>query len=226
MTEPGPPHRGAPDRAELARAGATLLKAAGPTKADLRAVDLPWGAVVVKDYAGKPWWLRPWGRWQIARECRAYAFAGPQPFLPRLLGRVDGLALALERVPGQQLADVHGRYPDKEALLRGLRAAIDGLHARGLAHLDLRGRENVMVTPEGRVVLLDLGGAVWLRRGGLLHRLLFPLLATADEAAWIKWKEMLTPGTLSARERAFERRFRRLRALWVFNPKGAWRRKA
>ena len=207
-------------------ARAAVLKVAGPTKADLRVLELPEGSVVIKDYGTKPWWTRAWARWQIARECRAYAFAGPQPFLPRLLGRVEPLALALERIPGQQLADVHGRYPDKRALLSSLRAAIDALHARGIAHLDLRGRENVMVTADGRIYLLDLGGAVWLRPGRLLHRLFFSWLATADEAAWIKWKEMLSPGNLDARERAFDRRFRRLRALWIFNLKGAWRRKA
>jgi serine/threonine protein kinase len=224
LADHGPPQPDVPGREAIARA--TLLKAAGPTKADLRVLELPMGAVVIKDYGDKPWWTRLWAGWQIARECRAYSFAGPQAFLPRLLGRVDRLALALERIPGEQLADVHGRYPDKGALLTSLRAAIDALHARGIVHLDLRGRENVMVTADGRIYLLDLGGAIWLRPGGLLHHLLFRWLATADEAAWIKWKEMLSPGNLDARERAFARRFRRLRALWIFNPKGAWRRKA
>jgi serine/threonine protein kinase len=223
LGDTGPPLPALPRREALARAG--VLKAAGPTKADLRVLELPEGGVVIKDYGSKPWWTRVWAWWQIARECRAYAFAGPQPFLPRLLGRVDALALALERIPGKQLADVHGAYANKGALLSSLRAAIDALHARGIVHLDLRGRENVMVTPEGRIFLLDLGGAVWLRPGGLLHRWLFPWLVTADEAAWIKWKEMLAPGNLDARERAFDRRFRRLRALWIFNLKGAWRRK-
>jgi hypothetical protein len=226
LSDTGPPLPGAPTRERIAVAPSTLLKAAGRFKADLRVVDLGGEEVVVKDYAGKGLVARALGRWQIGRECRAYAWAGPQPFLPRLLGRVDGAALALERVRGAQLADVHPRYADKPALLAALRHAIDALHARGIAHLDLRGRENVMVTPEGRVVVLDLGGAVRLRPGGLAHRLLFPLLAAADEAAWIKWKEMVLPGHLSDRERAFDRRFRRLRTLWVFNPKGAWRRKA
>ena len=223
MAEMGPLQPAVPGREAVGRAA--ILKAAGPTKANLRVLDMPGGAVVIKDYGDKPWWTRIWAGWQIARECRAYAFAGPQPFLPRLLGRIDRLALALERIPGEQLADVHGRYPDKQALLSSLRAAIDALHARGIVHLDLRGRENVMVTPDGRIYILDLGGALWLRPGGLLHRLLFPWLVTADEAAWIKWKEMLSPGNLDARERAFDRRFRRLRALWIFNLKGAWRRK-
>ena len=221
---PAVPRGPVPRREDLARLPGSILKTAGPTKADLRVVDVGSGEVVVKDYAAKPWWARTLGGWQIGRECRAYAFAGPQPFLPRLLGRVDRHALALERVPGDQLADVHPRFPDKGPLLTRLRSAIDALHARGIAHLDLRGRENVMVTADGRIVLLDLGGAVWLRPGGLVHRLLFPLLAAADEAAWVKWKEMLAPGELTERERAFARRFRRLRALWVFNPKGAWRR--
>jgi serine/threonine protein kinase len=196
-----------------------VLKRGGPTKADVVILEAGAGPMVVKDFGGKAGWVRAAGRLQIARECAAYRWLGPMPGVPVLVGRVDAHALALEKVEGDQLADVRERPGVARPALARLRAHIDAIHAKGLAHLDLRGRENVLLRPDGEVVLVDFAGAVWLRPGGLLHRWLFPWMAWTDEAAYLKWKEMLTPGELTAEEGRFLRRFRRLRALWVFNPK-------
>jgi len=53
--------------------------------------------------------------------------------------------------------------------------------------------------------------------------LFFRRLALADEAAFLKWKGMIDPGSYTAADEDFLRRFARWRALWPFNPK---RRKA
>ncbi len=201
-----------------------VLKAGGNGKADLLLVDLGEGPMVLKDFFAKPWWARALGRIQIRRECRAYRWLGPVSGVPVFVGQVDPLALALEKVDGEQLAFAANRFAEGEALLARLRALIDRLHDAGLVHHDLRGRENVLERPDGELVVLDLAGAVCLRPGSLVHRLLFRRLALTDEAAFLKWKALLTPGRLTPEEERFLQRFRIWRSLWPFNRKRHGRR--
>jgi serine/threonine protein kinase len=69
--------------------------------------------------------------------------------------------LVLERIRGRSLREeiaMSAPFAPEEVmpLLQGLAAALDHLHARGLAHLDVR-PENVIVTPDGEVKLVDFG---------------------------------------------------------------------
>jgi len=71
--------------------------------------------------------------------------------------------LILERVPGRSLREEIDAgepfSPERVVpLLRGMAAALDHLHARGLVHLDVR-PDNVVVTPSGDVKLIDFGTA-------------------------------------------------------------------
>ena len=209
-----------PRRDEIATATIEVLKSGGPSKADLLVVDVGEGPLVVKDFAAKSWWGRLLGRFLVRREVRAYRWLGETPGVPRLVGRVDAHALALERIEGMMLFPAEHHRDDAEILLPRIRALVDRLHATGLAHLDLN-RQNLMRTADDDIMAVDLAGAVWFRPGGLWHRWLFRLFAAADETAYLKWKARLTPGSLDPEE---ERRFRRLRAaraLWPFNRKSS-----
>jgi serine/threonine protein kinase len=104
-----------------------------------------------------------------------------------------------------------------------LRAIVDAIHARGVVHNDLRGHENVLLDRDGELTVVDFAAAIRLRPGGIAHRLFFRLASLADEAALLKWKGLIAPGSYTQADEAFLRRFERWRAIWPFNAK---RRKA
>ena len=196
-----------------------MILRGGAYKADLRVVDVGEGPMVVKDFRDKSWLARTLGRLQISRELAAYRWLGGMEGIPAVIGQVDPFAFAMEKIDGQQLAFAGDLPEDRGAIVERLQEVVRGLHERGLVHLDLRGRENVLIRPDRTLVVLDLAGAVRFRPGGLWYRLFFPLFSLPDRAALIKWKEMIHPGHLTGQELAFQRRFRVWRSLWVFNRK-------
>jgi len=223
MTRTPPNIPRCPGRDEIRSATERVLVRGRGGKADVLVVRTADGRVVVKDFAGRG----PWGRWlgklQIRRERAVYGWLEGVEGIPAFVGRIDALALAIEWIDGDGLAFVQVPERDVPGILAALRRVLDAIHARGVVHNDLRGRENVLLRRGGGIAVVDLAGALRLRPGGMAHRLLFPLLATADEAGYLKWKGMLAPRSYTPEEERTLRRFERWRRLWPFNPK---RRKA
>jgi len=206
-------------RGELERFPRRVLHPGSATKAQVSVVELPAGPVLVKDVAGMHPWIRAiYGRPVLRREIRALAALDGTPGVPRLLGQVERDALVMEFV----VAETMSRRLPRERLVRACAALGDrvaALHARGVVHLDLRQKRNVLVTAAGEVVLIDfqsawvLGTRGW--RGGLLR-----LLARLDRTAVLKYRERYVPETLSAEERRRARRSRWLARLWFFHRLG------
>jgi serine/threonine protein kinase len=74
-----------------------------------------------------------------------------------------------------------------------LDAAVREMHRRGVAHLDLRHRTNILMDEAGCPVLIDFASAVCFRPNGLGARWLLPLFAWVDRRAVRKWAERLMP---------------------------------
>jgi tRNA A-37 threonylcarbamoyl transferase component Bud32 len=144
--------------------------------------------VVIKDFASRGFWVRNLiGRWMIAREAKAYRALAGHPAVPRFYGCVDALALALEYRPGRRMSrSTYATLPP--GFLGELEEAIREMHVRGVAHLDLRHRTNIMADAKGHPVLIDFGAAVCLRPGSFAARVLLPLLAQFDWRALRKWQ--------------------------------------
>jgi serine/threonine protein kinase len=191
------------------------------SKADLWTATLEDGRrVVVKDFAGKPWpgWLL--GRFQLRREKRALEALTGVPGVPALVGVLDGDGFAMEWVEGTRLPQC--RADARRRALLEFERVLAAAHAAGVVHNDLRGRENVLASPDGsRVAIIDWGGATFFPPGSWRRRLFFPLARRVDEGGLLKWKEQFAPDLLTERERAFLRHFRRWRRLWPFNRKTA-----
>jgi hypothetical protein len=208
-----------PTRDDLAQAATAVLKDGGPRKADLYLATDGDRQFVVKDFRRKRWHRRQLGRIQIHRETKAYRWLRGSPSVPALVGRVDRYALAIEPVDGERLVFAPTRFHDADRHLERLRTCLDRMHRAGVFHMDLRARDNVLLRSDGEIVLVDLAGAVCLRPGGVLHRLLSRFLSVPDEAGYLKWKQLLAPDRITGWERLSMERYRWLRRLWIFNPK-------
>jgi hypothetical protein len=145
-------------------------------------------SAVVKDFAPRPAWVRwTFGRWQSRREARIHRLLDGHPDVPKLLGRIDSLAFAIEYRPGVPVSRTHAeRFTP--AFSADLETAVHELHARGVVHLDLRHRSNVLAGEDGRPVLIDFGSALHLRPDCWLGRRLLPALVWFDRRALEKWR--------------------------------------
>jgi predicted Ser/Thr protein kinase len=195
---PSPPHLGL-SRTELAAATRELLNRGNRRNPDVLLVEHAGETLVVKDFAPRGVIVRATlGRWIAAREARAYRQLEGHPSVPRFRGWIDPLAFAVEYRPGQRLS--RARAPSlPDDFVPKLEAALAGMHERGVAHLDLRHRSNVLAAPDGEPVLIDFGSAVCFAPGGVGARVLLPLLARIDRGALAKWRRKLAP---AARDQA------------------------
>lgn len=192
MKEAGRPTPASPALADLSRsnlAGRTIrvLNRGHLGNPDVLLVSAREQPFVVKDFAPRPRWLRLVGRVLAAWEVRAWRAVDGHPNVPRFLGRLDPLAFCLEYRPGTRLAGRNvGELP--ASFLGELEAAILALHARGVVHLDLSHRSNVLVDPAGSPILIDFGAAFAFQPGGAAARWLLPWLARIDLRALRKWQ--------------------------------------
>ncbi|MDJ0786681.1 MAG: serine/threonine-protein kinase, partial [Myxococcota bacterium] len=142
-----------PTRAELDSLPKELLSRGGARNPDVFRVDLPerlGGApVVVKDFAPRSPLVRATlARLINGREIRALRALAGHPEVPAYLGSIDALAFAVEYRPGRRMSrKLRGQVPAD--FVERLEKAIRSMHERGVVHLDLRHRTNVMVDPTG-----------------------------------------------------------------------------
>ncbi|MAJ61353.1 MAG: hypothetical protein CBC48_16240 [bacterium TMED88] len=186
MSEKGASFPGRPDWADsLSR----VLSPGHGFQADVLLFEGDAGIFVVKDFRGQGGWLRRWaGRWLCAREVRAYRRLEGVSAVPRLLERLDDFAFALEYRPGTWLSRaLKGKV--SKSFVKELERNVAAMHAKGVVHLDLRHRSNVLAGEDGRPVIIDFASALCLRPGSWFCR----GIARFDRRAVEKWRARIDP---------------------------------
>jgi predicted Ser/Thr protein kinase len=214
------------------------LKLGSGYQASVQLYETSTGAVVVKQpHTGGP--LGSLWRSLLRREAAVYARLRGIAGIPRSFGLV-GDGLALEHIAGPSLREHEPKIADRDAFFAKLRATLDAMHAAGVAHSDLKRKDNIIVGSGERPYLIDFGIAV--RRSAtnaLWNRLVFDRAVQMDLNAWIKLKygrrvdPDAEPGVLSADDAAvyrpllLERAARVLRVPWQIitlrRPRQRWR---
>ena len=164
--------------------------------------------VCLKHYHTEPWlgWPLDWaGRLMADREVRHYRLLQDLGGVPRLLGRVGKSAFVHAWVEGHDLLDQTEPLPDD--FFDRVEALVRALHSRGMAYVDMNKPDNVLVSREGRPVLIDfqISWAPRIGRGpvGALKRRVLAMLQEADlyhvrKLKRLYRKDLMTPEELAA----------------------------
>jgi RIO-like serine/threonine protein kinase len=197
------------DLEKVLRQPGLLLSPGRWNKPQVQQVALGEHQVILKDWRTMARWLRPLARHLARREARIYGLLQHVETIPRVLQTGDRV-LVLEQVPGRRISRLRGHRAAAAAAL-ALEAVVARIHAVGVYHFDMRKRDNILVTDEGEVYLIDFTTSIAPRHYGPLGWLLRPVAALVDRYAVLKWKNTLAPEVLSAGERRLLHSLDRLR---------------
>ena len=157
-------------------------------QAVVRRLDSEVGELVVKSPHPNPF-LGWFGRHAILREARVYARLEDVAGIPRCFGLADSAHLVLEHVDGPTLRQSAAVLEDRERFFAHLLETIRSMHAVGVAHGDLKRKENTLVAPGERPCIIDFGiAALSDESTGALGRRRFELMKQMDLNAYIKLK--------------------------------------
>ncbi len=135
-------------------------------------------------------------RRMLRREATVYQRMDRVKGVPHSPGFLDDTWLLLEYIDGESLKSVRYTLRDSQQFYDRLRHILHDVHAVGVAHGDLKRKDNVLVTSDEQPVVIDFGTAV-LRDRGIIDRLLFRLMRRFDYNAWIKAKYGNDYGSIS-----------------------------
>jgi predicted Ser/Thr protein kinase len=129
-------------------------------------------------------WLH---RLMLRREGAVYEQLSGVAGVPKSLGMLDDKWLVLQFMPGESLRQARFELTNPEQFYSRLHKVIGAIHAAGVAHGDLKRKDNILVLRDEHPCVIDFGTAL-RRDGAFLDRLLFDVVARADFNAWIKVK--------------------------------------
>jgi RIO-like serine/threonine protein kinase len=196
----------------------TVVKLQGWAKADIKKLSYDGLQIILKDFGDKNQFVRWLGRHQMRREMHALALLESIAGIPSFLGELAPCGILLELMKGEPISQWRGARPeDVESMFRRLGDLVDAIHAQGVAHLDLRKRDNILIATDGTPSIIDFNASIRFTPGGLLARLFFPMFRAVDRAALLKWKAQHCPAAMTGDEMRRLRWMTRLRRLWIFN---------
>lgn len=153
----------------------------------------------VKDFSKLP----PLFRFFIApilvqREVKALKHLDGTPGIPRFLGQIDRLAFATQLIDGRPVSGIHKGEMPTEAFAR-MAKVVAAMHARGVAHGDLKRRSNLLLTPQNEIFVIDFAAAI-IARGPISSRIM-RAVAEVDDKSLPRLKKFVAPELLTEEDK-------------------------
>jgi hypothetical protein len=182
--------------------------------------EAPFGQFVVKTARGVwPW--RYLGEAAIRREYAIYSLIADVPGVPRCIGLIGHKQLVLEYLEGGTFRKREHDVENWNRFFDLLLETIRSIHARGVAHGDLKRKDNLIVGPGEQPFIVDFGVASVERSGWTpWSNAAYRWMRQYDYNAWVKLKTRRQREPLTAedaalyRPTALERFARVIRVVW------------
>jgi serine/threonine protein kinase len=138
----------------------------------------------------------------LRHEYRVYRRLQGVRGVPRCYGLFKNRYLVLEYIPGHTLRD--GPLQDRDYFYARFFEAVEQMHRRGVAHMDLKRKDNILVVDGREPFFVDFGVAC-IRRSGFrpINAWLFKLGRRFDFNAWIKHKYRRRYEAIAAEDRKY-----------------------
>lgn len=184
--------------AQLRAGTVRTFRQGGGSRPQVSLVSVHGREAVLKDFnACDRWFARLLAPLLAAREARALRRLDDLARVPELLATPDRRSLLIQYLPAQPLLRVD-RGVDWQAFFRDLARLIEDMHARGVAHCDLRSPNNTLLDIGGGPVIVDFVASVRAgRRWNLPAQWLFKAFSQADRDAVAKLKRHVAPELLT-----------------------------
>jgi serine/threonine protein kinase len=186
-------------------------------KPDLKLIQKEGVLAIVKDYRRTPFFFRSTvGAWLIGREYKFHRKLMGVQGVPRILRKLDRYANVFEYVNARPIErsdhDILG-----ERFFEKLHERMEHIHTRGIVHLDLSHKGNILVSKRGDPIIIDFNSGFYVGNGVIGRKLLLPLFQRIDYYGILKLKKRLSPDALTPDEQSYLKRFGLIRRLWFFN---------
>jgi predicted Ser/Thr protein kinase len=191
----------------------SFLRPRSRTRPDLRLVDWNGERAVMKDWGNARLLLRPHARRCLAREWRALQALDGVPGIPRPLERLPD-AIVVSHVEGVPFGRKRVPREERRRFFDALEACVARMHARGVLHLDLRQRRNILYAPDGSASVLDFEAALTVDPASAWGRLVLRLIGPIDRLAVLKHRERYAAWTLAPGEQRLAKVMRISRWAW------------
>ena len=168
----------------------------------------------IKDFRPCPWLVRQTlGRLMVRRELKALKRLNGLQGIAEDSFQLDDFALCYLYIDGKTLKRAkQEKMPLTPDYFLNLENLVKQMHARNIAHLDIRNLKNILITSNGQPGIIDFQSSVLLDRvPGVLHRLLKNIDLSGVYKCWHK----ISPETMDKSRSDLLTAMNRKRRLWV-----------
>lgn len=184
---------------ELRSHRSQIYRQASNTRPEVSLIELDDGRrAVLKDFnQGHKWFGLLFGPLMIWREARALRRLDGVVGVPRLLARPNSRAVLIDFVAGETAKTMPKDQLGQDFFDR-VTKRVEAMHARGIAHCDLRSGGNTIIDNDHNPHFVDFVGH-WQRgaRWNLVWRWIFRKFCIADHIAVIRLKRRLAPALIT-----------------------------